>query len=102
MLSMEMLFFHANYTFVDNYNILCLKNMVVISLILEYEAAPVIAKYSPGQAKSVRRGARHVLHHLVLHLLQDQVQGLSWIQPCLLISNLKTDLVSDRHEVCCT
>ena len=102
MLSMEMLFFHANYTFVDNYNILCLKNMVVISLILEYEAAPVIAKYSPGQAKSVGRGARHVLHHLVLHLLQDQVQGFAWIEVDVLISNQRTDLVLDLHEVCCT
>ena len=83
-------------------NILCLKNMVVISLILEYEAAPVIAKDCPGQAKSVRRGARHVLHHLVLHLLQDQVQGFAWIEVDVLISNQRTDLVLDLHEVCCT
>ena len=42
---------------------------------------PVIAKDCSGQAESVGRGACHVLHHLVLHLLQDQVQGLSWIYP---------------------
>ena len=42
------------------------------------QSLPVIAEDRPGQAKSVGRRAVHVLHHLVLHLLQDQVQGLSW------------------------
>merc|ERR1719239_860153 len=43
----------------------------------------VIAKDCPGQAKSVGRGARHVLHHLVLHLLQDQVQGFALFWICM-------------------
>ena len=59
-------------------------------LIMNEGARPIIAKDCPGQAKSVGRGAGHVLHHLVLHLLQDQVQGFSWINqwlpPCYLKS----------------
>ena len=31
----------------------------------------------PGKAEGIRRGAAHVLHHLVLHLLQYDVQGLA-------------------------
>ena len=52
------------------------------------QSQPVIAEDRPGQAKSVGRRAVHVLHHLVLHLLQDQVQGLSWKYVLSIILNL--------------
>ena len=66
-----MLLFH------DTYGKQCLR----IYAVYQRGAPPIIAKDCPGQAKSVGRGACHVLHHLMLHLLQDQVQGFSWIKP---------------------